>query len=251
MPAFDSLTTRSPGGITNAAPWQTMGSAGTVDPTWSHQYENDFDNFIATDWTIAKTGTGTTALTDFNGGALLLTNTAGAADAIYMQLVNAGFKFTPGKATFFKFAGQLSAVSLDVFYCGLVQKGATTVASITDGIYITKATGQAGLALVSKVGGVATTVAFPAIEVLAANTYFELGFMVDYLGNVAAFFNPTTGNNPISAAAAASTQPRGRVAVIPAPALTTALLTPAFGLLNSTAVANTLTVDYIVASNDR
>ena len=251
MAAYDSLTTRMPNGVTNAAPWQTMGAAGTQDPTWSHMYANDFNTYAATEWTITTVGTGTVALTDYNGGAILLTNTTGAADALYLQLTNAGFKFTPGKASFFKFAGQLSAVSADVFYCGLVQKGATTVASITDGIYITKATGAATLSLVSKIGNVATTVAFPAVEALAAATYFEVGFMVDSLGNVAAFFNPTTGSNPISASAAASGQARGRVATLTAPSLTTALLTPAFGLLNSTGVANTLTVDYIVAANNR
>lgn len=256
MAQYDSLTTRMPNGVTNAAPWQTMGAAGTPDPTWSVMYANDFMTFAAGDWTITKVGTGTTALTNFDGGALLLTNTTGAADAIYMQLATAGFKITPGKALFFKFQAQLSAVNLDVFFCGLAQAGASTIASITDGIYIAKATGQAGLTLNSVVGSVTTTVNFPAVEVLTAATTFEVGFMVDYLGNVAAFFNPTTGSNPISAANAANGQARGRVATLAngastTPALTTALLAPIFGLLNSSGVANTMTVDFVAASRER
>src|SRR5258706_2992742 len=130
MAAYDSLTTRMPNGVTNAAPWQTMGASGVPDPTWSHLYVNDFDTFNTTDWTTTLVGTGTQAKTDYDGGAILVTNSAGATDATYMQLTNAGFKLGSSKAMFFKFAGQLSAVSLDTFYCGLVQKGANTIASI-------------------------------------------------------------------------------------------------------------------------
>jgi hypothetical protein len=266
MAQFDSLTTRMPGGVTNAAPWQTMGASGVPDPTWAHVYANDFDTYAAGDWTIALTGTGTVAKTDFDGGAILLSNTAGATDAQYVQLTNAGFKMLPNKAAFFKFAGQMSDIANDVFYAGLVQKGATTLASITDGVFISKTTSNSGaLTLNVRQGGTAYTAAFPALEAIAANTYFELGFMVDYLGNVAAFFNPTTGSNPISAAAAASSQARGRVAALyanggpgPIPAsqaapivLPTALLTPAFGLLNASAATRTLTVDYLVATRER
>lgn len=265
MAFFDSLTTRMPNGVTNCAPWQTMGAAGTPDPTWSHIYANDFDTYAAADWTIALTGTGTTALTDYDGGAILVSNTAGATDAQYIQLKNAGFKIHPGKATFFKFAGQMSDIANSTFYCGLVQKGATTIASITDGIFISKDTSTTG-ALTLHVRQASTNyqVALPALNALVAATYFELGIMVDYLGNVAAFFNPTTGSNPISAASAASTQNRGRDAALygangsPLPAgqtvpvvLPTALLTPAFGLLNASAATRTLTVDYIVASCER
>ena len=266
MAQFDSLTSRMPNGLTNAAPWQTMGASGLPDPTWSHIYANDFDTYAAGDWTIALTGTGTVAKTDFDGGAILVSNTAGATDSQYVQLTNAGFKIHPGKATFFKFAGQMSDILNSTFYCGLVQKGATTIASITDGIFISKDTSTTG-ALTLHVRQASTNyqVALPALNAIVANTYFELGIMVDYLGNVAAFFNPTTGSNPISAAAAASGQNRGRDAALyanggPGPipptqtvpvVVPTALLTPAFGLLNASAAARTLTVDYIVASCER
>lgn len=252
MPTFDSLTTRMPNGLTNAAPWQTMGAAGTSDPTWSHLYSNDFDTYAAGDWTVTSVGAGTQALTDFDGGALLVSNTAGATDANYMQLVHGTFKLLPGKAMFFKFAGQLSDIANDTFFAGLAQKGATTAASITDGVYISKNTSTTGaLTLNSKIGGVLTSVALPVSESLVAATNFELGIAVDYLGNVAAFFNPTTGSNPISASAGATGQARGRVASLLAPGLTQVLLSPSFGLLNASAAARTLTVDYITVSRER
>lgn len=265
MAMFDSLTTRMPNGVTNAASWQTMGASGREDPTWSHMYANDFDTFAAGDFTIATvtSGSPTQALTDGDGGRLLVTNTAGATDATYLQLKNAGFQLKLGKATFFKFAGQMSDL-VNGAYFGLVQKGAAAVGTITDGVYITKASGTGALTLNSaKTGTTTQSVAFPAAEAIVAATDFELGIYVDYLGNLAAFFNPTTGSNPISASAAASTnQARGRVAALYAgPALaqgqtaplvlTAALLTPAFGLLNASAIARTLNVDYLVASRER
>lgn len=252
------LTTRMPQGLTNANTWQTFGNAGTPDPTWSHLYTNDFDTFNTADWTINKVGAGTTALTPFAGGALLLTNTAGATDAIEMQLVNASFQTPvtlPGKGVWYKFAGQMSDILNSGFYCGLVQAGATTIASITDGVFLSKDTTTTGaLTLHVRKASADVSFALPAACSLVAATYFELGIHVSGSGNVTAFFNPTTGSNPIFAAAAASTggASRGSVALIPQPvALPIVLLTPAFGYINASAAARTLTVDYVVAAQNR
>ena len=253
-----SLATRMPNGLTNTAPWQTMGNAGTTDPVWSHRYWTDFDTFNSADWTINKVGTGTTALTAFNGGALLVSNTAGATDAIEMQLTTAGFKIqgTAGKACFFKFAGQMSDIANSGFYAGLVQAGATTIASITDGVFISKDTTTTGaLTLHVRIASADVNVTLPSPNTLVAATYFELGIEVDVNGNIKAYFNPTTGSNPIFAAQAASSggAARGAVAMIPFASgqLPTALLTPAFGYINASAATRTLTVDYIVVSNER
>lgn len=262
MPYFQSLTSNSPNGLTNAQEWQTLGQAGFPDPTWAHQYSNDFDTYVAGDWTVTLVGTGTQALAAGLGGRLLVSNTAGATDSTVMQKTPAGFNIptaspspTTGKQTFFKFQGQLSAVTADTFFCGLAQAGATSIASITNGIYIAKANGQAGLTLNVVAASSTTTVAFPASCVLTAATDFELGFMVDAYGNVAGFWNPTTGwSTPISAAnLAAGTQTRGYACALYAPTMPAAatLVSPIFGLTNTSAVANTMQVDYIFASNDR
>lgn len=262
MPYFDSLTSNTPNGLTNAAPYQTLGQAGFPDPTWAHIYANDFDTYTAGDWTVTLVGTGTQALTAGVGGRLLVSNTAGASDATYMQKTPAGFNIpaaqpspSTGKQCFFKFSGQLSAVSADVWFAGVAQAGATTIASITNGIYIAKATGQAGLTLNVVAASVTQTVNFPATCVLTAATDFEVGFMVDVYGNVAGFWNPTTGwSTPISSAnLAAGTQTRGYACALYAPTMpaSTTLVSPIMGLLNSSAVANTMQVDYLLFSNDR
>ncbi len=263
MAQFDSLTTRTPNGLTNAAPWQTMGAAGTPDPSWSHLYHNDFDTYNAADWTVTAVGAGTEALNGGDGGTLLLTTTTGATDSVALQLVKASFLLKAGKATFFKFAGTMSDIANSTFFAGLVQQGATTLASITDGIFLSKATATGQLVLNSRVGSVATTLALPSLDAVIATTPFELGIVVDYLGNLAAFVNPTTGSNPISAAAAASTQSRGRVGALYAAGLglsqsqaaplvlTTAVLTPMFSYTNTSAAARTLSVDYLTVSRER
>lgn len=113
---FNSATTRLWGGLTNAAPWQTMANSGIPDPSWAHVYHNDFDSYVTTDWTVTLVGLGTTALAvGVDGGALLQTTTAGVADAIFNQLVQAGFKLIPGKSTYFKYTGLLSDVINSVF----------------------------------------------------------------------------------------------------------------------------------------
>lgn len=245
-----SLTTRSPGGATNAAPWQTLAQSGMEDPTWAHQDVDDFNNFAAGDYTATAVGTGAITQTPFDGGAILLSTSAGIADAVYAQRVVASHKLNAGKDAFFKFRGALSDVSASVFHCGLVATSATPMAA-ADGVYLLKATGQAALSLVSRVGGVSTTVALPTTALLVNATPFELGIHVDAQGNVEAFFNPTTGNNPISASAAAAGQSRGPVARLAAPGVTQVLLNPSFGLLNSAAAIKTLTVDYFVAAVSR
>ena len=254
MSAPQSLTTVMPNGMTNAAAYQTMAQAGVPDPSWAHVFHTDFDTYEAAEWVITKTGTGTVALTPGDGGQLLLTNTTGAADAIYIQPMAAGFKVGGGKDSFFKFAGTLSAVLLDVFYAGFL---ATTTTPMTtqDAVYIKKATGSAALQLITVIGGVTTATDFPAACIPVAGTQFEIGIHIDYLGNVEAFYNPTTGADwqqldPVSNSAGARLN-NGRVCLQASPSLTTAVLSPSFGLLNSTGVANTLSVDYVTAVRNR
>ena len=258
MSAPDSLTTRHPNGVTNAAYGQTMGNSGIPDPSWAHVYHNDFDTYLASDWTVTKTGTGTVALTAADGGQLLITNTAGATDAIYNQLTVAGFKVVSGKDIFFKLKGQLSDVTNSVFYAGLIST-TTTPLTLGDGIYISKPTGSGAVQLNCVIGGVATITTFPAAALMVAATDFEIGIHVDYLGNVEAFFNPSTGADwqqlGTQSSSAGAMTVRGRVAAVANASitggLTAVVLNPSFGLLNSTAAARTLQVDYVTVVRNR
>ena len=241
------LVTRMPNGVTNAGTSQTLSAAGFLDPSWA---VCDFDDFLAYDsalYTTSVVGTGALTAVAAAGGAAVSTTSSGLADAVYNQRVTAAFQLTAGKDAFFKFSGQLSDVVNSVFYAGLIATSATPLAA-SDGLYLTKASGAATLSLVHKVGGTTTTVALPATLTLANATPFELGLHVDSTGTIDVFFNPTTGANAINGLAGAT---RGPVAKLTGVTLTTALLTPSWGILNTTAAVRSVTADYILSAVNR
>lgn len=240
---FASTTTNFPGGVTNAATYQAMGEACTPDPSWSQMYHNEFNTFIATDLTTTLVGTGTTALVAESGGVLLCTTTAGATDANYYQLPTAGFAITAGSQLFFKCRMKLSEVTNCAVHAGLIQASATPQAA-NDGLYFFKASGAATWVLRSSVGGVNTDTPLPTSLLAVAATWLEVSFYYDG-SNVAAFFTPTTGPTVPS-----STALVGYCAKVAAPTLTAVILAPSFGILNASAVARTMRVDYMTVSNE-
>lgn len=242
--ALSSQTTNFPGGVSNAAPYQAMAEAATPDPSWSQMYHNEFNTYIATDLTTTLVGTGTTALVAESGGVLLSTTSAAAPDANYHQLPVAGFQITPGSQLFFKCRIKIDSLLSDV-YAGLIETSATPLAA-ANGLFFVKAAGAGTWVLRSIVGGVTTNTALPAALLAVVNTWCEVSFYYDGQGNVAAFFNPTTGPSKPAANA-----PKGYVVTFsPAAGFTTAVLAPSFGHRNSTAVARTMRVDYLTASNE-
>lgn len=241
---FTSPTTNFPGGLTNAAPYQAMAQARTPDPSWSQLYHNEFNTYIATDLTTTLVGAGTTALAAESGGVLLSTTSAGAADANYHQLPVAGFVITAQSQLFFKCRIKLDSL-LSTVYAGLIETSATPLAP-QNGLFFVKAAGVGTWVLRSIVAGVTVDTALPAALLSVVNTWAEVSFYYDGQGNVAAFFNPTTGPSE-----PASTAPVGYVAKYsPAAGFTSAVLAPSFGHRNATAVARTMRVDYITASNE-
>lgn len=247
------LTTRIPQGVTNAEQWQTMGLAGLLDPTWAHTYTNDFDQYVAADFTLSGTGTPAAALAAGNGGILNLSTTAGATDSAFLIKNPVAFNVnTATKQTFFKFAGTVSRTD-GAFYCGLAST-AVAEASLVNGIVLYKAAAGTTFILDVIVGSAHTSVALPTACVIAAGTYIELGIVVDMVGNVLAFWNPTTGNNPVQPSqpfANPASMVRGAVAMIPAPALPTVTLAPIVSYTNGSANATTVAVDYLVTSTER
>ena len=100
------MTTHFTSGVTNISADGTLGKLKAPAPHKYHAYFNDFDTYLASDWTITTTedGTGSAseALTDGDGGILLVTNAAGDNDHDFFQLVKEGFKYEAGKQLAFK-----------------------------------------------------------------------------------------------------------------------------------------------------
>jgi hypothetical protein len=237
-PLTDVTITRFPGGITNVGESNILNAFRDNDPTKYHMYYNEFDTYAAGDWTITLTGTGTTALSAAQaGGALLLTTTAGATDANFLQKVGAGFIPVAGKKGFFKVKFQMVDATLQAFYAGLMNVDTTplTAAHPTDGIYFVKAAGAATIDFFVRKDATTGSNTAAAIASVVAATDMTLGWYYDGVDRVYYSVNEVVLGS-ISGAAAF---------------LPDAALAISFGTQNGVAVAKTALIDYIFCAQER
>lgn len=247
---YTSQTTKFPGGLSNCAPGQTMHASGVPDPSWSQLYHNDFNNFAAADFTQSGLGAPTYSLNNSYGpgGVVTLNTDATLNDTANLFQPVGSFQLTPLKHQFFKTRLQVPVGSAAAaIYAGLSINAATAIGA-SDGLFFYKAAGQSNFVLRSTIGGVSTDTPLPAACAVADGAWVELGFHVDQQGNVEAFFNPTTGNNQPNVNNGTY---RGRVASAQGLALTQQLLAVCAGIVNGTAAARTLAIDYLTMSSER
>ena len=164
------------GGISDTAPGQLMFDYAHWSPLRYHTYFNDFNAYVAGDWTITETGTGTRALADAAFGVLLVTNAAADNDANFFQKKGESFKFVAGKKLWFETRFKVSDATQSDFVAGL-QIIDTTPLAVTDGVYFRKDDGDADLDFVVIKDSAATTAS--AIATLVSDTWISLGFYYD------------------------------------------------------------------------
>lgn len=230
------IPTRFPGGINTTWPHWAMAMMGQPDPT---RFITDFDDFItytATDWLITTVGTGTRVLTAGNGGLLTVTNSAAAPDANYYQRPAANFLLTPGKRTFFKARFKVDDATLADVQFGLINTDGTPL-DATDGIWFRKAAG--GTSIIGTVRKDATTgsSSTTSLGTLANDTFIEVAFHYDGKNEVEFFINNVRTGSVTD--------------VLSTTFLPDAALSTSFGILNGSAVAQALTVDYVLAAQER
>jgi hypothetical protein len=197
-----------------------------------HTYFEDFDYYTAGDWTVTETDAGATqALTDGDGGLLLITNTAADNDLVSLQKKGESFRFESGKALFFEARFKVSDATQSDVVIGL-QITDTTPLDVTDGVFFIKADGAATVDFRVEKNNTATTAS--AMATMANDTYIRLGFYYDGSSAVQYFVNGTyTGSS-----------------------VTTNLpddedMTVTIAIQNGEAVAKTMTVDYIYVAKER
>lgn len=224
--------TRFSGGINDASPRGPHSNIPQMDPTRFYTYFDDFQKFTAADWVITKVGTGTTALssTVLAGGNLVVTNSAAGTDSTYLQAVAAGFKFLSTKRLIFKARWKVDSVALGGVVMGL-QIPDTTPADVTDGLFFIKTAASAALVGTTEAANTQSTVAMGnavADTFLTTSiTYEPREALIKYWLN-----DLPIGTTPLTNAPSA-------------------ILSPSFGVLNGSAVARVLTVDYIFAAVER
>ena len=235
----NATPTRFPNGITDVSKVDMMGDMKVVDPTSTHMYFNDFDQYVASDWTIttveAGTGSATEALTDIDDGAILITNAAGDNDYDLLEKVGESFELSDSKPVWYeiKFKAGTTVAQMDLLF-GLVESSVTSPLGdgLTDGIYFTKDDGDANIDFNVTKDSTSTSVA--AVGTLSDDTYKTLGFYYDGSTGVEYWVDGVH----IGTAATTNLPDDEELTVV-------------FGIQNGEAVAKTLTVEYIMGNKNR
>lgn len=229
---------RFPSGVSTARSTAPLGNFGMPDPTAWHVFFDDFDRFVAADWTITTTeagaGAATEALTDIDGGALLITNDDADNDADFFQKVGESFLMAAGKRAFFKARFKVSDATQSDFVMGL-QITDTTPLDATDGIYFMKDDGDALLDVYCRKNATTGSTSATGIHTVVSDTFLTVAWAYDGKSSVAYFVNDVQlGTLDGSSTYLPDTE-----------------LTVSFGIQNGEAVAKTMTVDYVMVAKQR
>ena len=230
------MTTHFTSGVTNVSSDGTLGKLKAPAPHKYHTYFNDFDTYLASDWTITTTedgtGSATEALADGDGGLLLVTNAAGDNDHDFFQLVKEGYKYEAGKQLAFHMRFKTNDATQTDIVAGL-QLTDTSPLDVTDGIFFLKADGAATISFIVEKNSTQSTLTLP--NSLADDTFMTLGFVYDPKDQKFHVFQ----NDVLAGTVVSTNAPDDEE------------LTVSFGIQNGAAAAKTLTVDYIGASKER
>jgi len=229
------MPTRMPGGLSTASnPQGPFGELGMPDPTKYYNFYDDFDTYLATDWTITKIGTGTQALTAGDGGRLLTTNSAADDDQVSNQLTVASFLPVAGKQMFFACKFQVSDATQSDVLVGLVL-GDTTPLDATDGIFFMKDDGDAQIDVYVRKDATTGNNSLANVGTLVSATDIVMAWYYDGKSTVAFFLD---GVKVASLDASSSYLPDTVLAV-------------SFSIKNGEALAKSMNMDYIFAAKER
>lgn len=227
--------TRFPDGVTNAELDNIFSSMTQPDPTKFHQYFEDFDYYVAADWTITTTETGagdaSEALADEDGGVLLITNDDADDDADFFNKVGESFLLETGKKLFFKARLKVSDATESDFVVGL-QITDTTPLDVSDGVFFQKDDGNTELDFHVEKDGTATSET--DVHTVEDDTYIVVGFYWD--GQDRVYYSV---DDTVMGYVSADNLPDDEE------------LTISFGIQNGEAAAKTMSVDYVFAAKER
>jgi len=226
-------TTRFSHGVTNAPKVSTLGDMGQLDPTKFITRFDDFNTFLASEWTSTLVGTGTNVLTAGAGGLLLVTTGAISGNSNFLQGTPADFAITIGKAAFFKTKFTLEDANLATIQAGLVITD-TTPLDATEGIFFQKDSGSLDVVLTSAQGAGGSARTSVTLAGIAA-TSMTLGFAYNGRDLIRVYVNDRYA---ASLSVVAATLP-------------VSLLNLSFGIQTGAAAAKTMTVDYVLAAVER
>jgi len=226
-----NLVTRFPNGVTNVGEDSLFADLAMPAPTRFHTYFEDFDYYVAGDWTVTETdASATQALTDGDGGLLLITNTAADNDLVALQKKGESFRFASGKKLFFEARLKVNDATQSDLVVGLQITDATPL-DVTDGVFFIKDDGSTSVVLRVEKNNTATAT---TVGTMANDTFIRLGFYYDGDSQIQYFVDGTLGGASVT-----TNLPDDED------------LTVSFAIQNGEAVAKTMTVDYIFVAKER
>lgn len=229
-----SAPTRLPNGVTTVGKTDPLGMFTMPDPTSVHMYFNDFDVYTSGDWTETATsvGTGTSAsaVIDADGGVIRMTSAANENDGAFYESQGESWTIETGKKMWIKGRFRLSEATQSDFIFGL-HSTSTTPQTAANRFLFESVDGSAALYFNSDDN--TNDEDSNTVATLADATWVVLAAYYDGKGNVSLYadgvhvdtFTPTT--------------------------LPTTELALGWGLLNGSAGAQTLDVDYMLVAKER
>jgi hypothetical protein len=239
---IDNLVTRFPGGVNNESVASIFNSLQQYSPTRYHWYMEDFDYYTAANWTVTVVGSGTAALVSGDGGILALTNSAALNDLTQIQKVGPSFLMTPGsssgagKKLFLRSQFSVDDATNSALAIGLqVTNTDGTLTTVTDGVYFTKPAASTSLSFNARFN--ATTGAQTGVVGTLANaTIVKVDAFYDGIDRFYYGINGTI---------------IGYLTVNTTSGIPDVAIQPIAVVKNGTAVARTLSLDYLFAAQER
>jgi len=204
----------------------------------AHRDQDDFDIWLATDYTITAVGAGTQALADMPNGVLVVTNAAADNDVTEIVRDAETFLLQATNPFYAEMRFKLSEVIQSEFWFGLVE-GDVWFTPSDDYAVFHKDDGDVNLDFSCAKNGVATD-ADTTID-LVNTTWIRIGFHFDGAGTIR-WFVFTDGDEPQVCSAMGTVTTN-----IP----DDEYMTIGFGIMNGEAVAKILYVDYFKAVQRR
>lgn len=230
----NNVVTRFPNGVTNSAQAAIFGDLIAPDPTKLHAYWDDFDTFTAAEWVVTKTQVAATqATTAGDGGLLALVNSAANADLNAIQKTPSSFLLDATKKSYFKTRVKVDSATLAAMAIGL-QVTNTTPLDVTDGIYFLKSAGAATVDILCRKNATTGSLSATAIATMVSDTFMELAWYYDGNGTLQYAVDGTV----VGSLSVASYFPD-------------TILMVSIAVANGSAVARTLTADFVYAAQER
>jgi len=213
------------------------------DPTKVFTYWNDFDEYVAGDWTVTVVGvTPTAALTDGAFGRLLLTTTGADNDGIQLQKVGEAFLPVTGKKVWYKTKFQMSDATQSDFLFGIAVTDTTAIVAagdgVTDGIFFQKDDGSASVTLYCQKDTTTGQTSAASVATVADGVDIELGFEFDGISAIKYFVDGAH---------------KGTLSLTTTPSafLPDTECTVTLAFLTGAAAVKTMNVDYVFAAIER